>query len=223
MVAQRNIQVCLMMDCTASMQPWITSATKTLTKSITNVKTMYPNDSIEVAFVGYRDVKDNEPFIVVPFTTAINLVVSTIKNIHAWGGHDLAEDVSGAYSIVNNLIWNGDVKVVFHVCDAPNHGLKYHQTWYDDSYPYGIEGIPLLEDTIVNMATQHIDINFLRLDYTTDIMVDVMEEAYHSVRETGFNEIPVVDQDYDKGTDYILETSLNQALFSSISMDPTKN
>lgn len=213
----RIVQVCLVMDCTASMQPWIDAAVKTLTRCLNNVKVMYPTDTIQVAFVGYRDIQDKQQFIIESFTEDYYRVVDTIRGVNAFGGYDLAEDVAGAYSVVNNLKWNADVKVIFHVCDAPNHGLEYHQKWYDDSFPQGV-GAPPLENTVIELAKQEVDITFLRLNYTTDIMVDIMEDAYHTVRSTGFSEIPVSDQDYMNPTQ-ALETSLNNALISSLSMD----
>lgn len=41
----------------------------------------FPNCTLRVAFVGYRDKKDNEEFIIEPFTSNLTKVLDTVSKI----------------------------------------------------------------------------------------------------------------------------------------------
>lgn len=200
MANQNSVQLCLVMDCTASMGEWIEAAKTRLISSLTTIKQTFPTHDIRVAFVGYRDVNDEERFIVHRFTSNHDSVLQTIRNVKPMGGDDIAEDVGGAYNIVTTLGWTADVRVVFHVCDAPNHGLEYHSPYLNDDFPEGIGGIKLSEH-VQTLATKCVDVNFLRITEITDIMTERMRAAYTAIRPTGFLVMNVAGQLRLEGTD----------------------
>lgn len=193
MTNNKTLQLCLMMDCTASMQPWIDEAKNKLIKCINDIKRDFKHYHIEISFVGYRDLTDNEQFVIQNFTTNYDLITNVIKNTLAYGGGDPAEDVTGAYCKVCSFKWNADVRLIFHVCDAPNHGWEYHDEFFEDDYPEGT-GSPTLKDCVYYLADRDVDINFMRLNDTTDSMVEVMRREYNRVKSDGFYITDVINR-----------------------------
>jgi hypothetical protein len=73
------LDLCLLMDCTSSMQIWIERSKDTLKEIINNVKTYNPDLEVRVCFVGYRDIKDDVRFTVHDFTNNIDDVKTFIS------------------------------------------------------------------------------------------------------------------------------------------------
>jgi hypothetical protein len=55
-----------------------------------------------------------------------------ILGVSAQGGADTCEDVAGGLAQLAAIPWRGDVRVVFHVADAPPHGMAYHAPHVSD-------------------------------------------------------------------------------------------
>ena len=75
------------------MGTWIYAAQLKLISIVDQVKEKYPGLVVRVAFVGYRDIYDEERFVIVDFTEAVANVKAKIKDQRAHGGHDTPEDV----------------------------------------------------------------------------------------------------------------------------------
>jgi hypothetical protein len=205
----KTLKVCLMMDCTASMTPWLAAAKERILTCLKTVKSDYPEYEIYVAFIGYRDYNDIEKIVFVDFTTDHMKVKNRISIVQAEGGDDAAEDVSGAYRLAASLDWNANVKLLFHICDAPAHGISYHVPDYGDDHPEDDYKNPL-EPHVERLALKNIDITVIELNETTRIMVDVMHETYRRVRPIGgFGSDSVSRQDSQNPTNYF------QRMFSS--------
>lgn len=199
---QKTLKVCLMMDCTASMTPWLAAAKERLLNCLKTVKTEYPEYEINVAFIGYRDYNDDEKIVFVDFTTDHVKVKNRISLVQAEGGDDAAEDVSGAYRLAASLDWNASVKLLFHICDAPAHGISYHVPEYGDDYPEDDRKNPL-EPHVERLATKRVDIDIIELNETTNIMVDVIRRSYRNIRPIGgFSSDSVSRQDSQNPTNY---------------------
>ena len=54
----KELDLCLILDCTSSMWSWIERSKDTLKQIIDVVKGENPGLDIQVCFVGYRDIKD---------------------------------------------------------------------------------------------------------------------------------------------------------------------
>lgn len=179
----KTLKVCFVLDCTSSMDPWIKAAKNKILDILEDIQKSHLDFKIYVAFIGYRDFKEKKH--VVEFTENYKLIYDCIKNIEAYGGGDQAEDVSGAYSIVNSLLWGADVNVVFHITDAPEHGLRYHDNTVTDDFP---DGNPVLElsEEIYDLARIGVDLTVFRLNKSTNIMFNWMKRIYEAVDLSNF-------------------------------------
>lgn len=220
-MANKTLQVCLMMDCTASMRPWIVAAKERLVESLRSIKQSYPEYSIDVAFIGYRDYTDYEKMILVDFTEDHKIVKNRISTIQAKGGDDEAEDVAGAYRLAASLNWYANVRLMVHICDAPAHGMTYHVPDYDDDHPEDDYRNPL-EPHVERLADKRVDIDIIELNETTNIMVDVIRRSYRSIRPLGgFSSDSVSRRDSQNPTNYF-ERAFSSRMSRSImrSQDP---
>jgi hypothetical protein len=77
--SKQILDLCLLMDCTSSMQVWIERSKDTLKEIINNVKKYNPELEVRVCFVGYRDIKDDVRFAVHDFTDNIDDVKAFIS------------------------------------------------------------------------------------------------------------------------------------------------
>lgn len=173
-----SVQVLLVLDCTSSMRPYIDSAKIKLLNILYDTEHKFQNCKIECGFIGYRDFKDNEKFIVNDFTKNFEKIENTIKKIKPIGGDDICEDVAGAYDIANSLSWSTKtVKCMFHITDAPNHGLKYHSNDVEDDYPNGHPSIELTEE-VRELALKNVNLTLFKISWKTDIMYEIMKAIY---------------------------------------------
>lgn len=175
-----RVKVAFVIDCTSSMADWIDAAKNKVAYIVEDVKTQYPNAEVNIGFVGYRDVHDKVPVIVIPMMTNVTKFLRNLNPILAEGGGDDAEDVSrGIQCAFEILNWNdAKVKMIFHIADAPNHGLSYHLSDVSDDYPGGIPYRDLLENLLYEISRNEIDYTFISINSTTDIMVSRMRHAY---------------------------------------------
>ena len=172
------IKLAFALDCTGSMGPWIDAAKERIEEIVGDVKDQHPNTQIEVALVAYRDYGDVIRRRVVDFSspTTISNVLSTLE---ASGGDDEAEDVAGALDRVCGLTWGpSDVRMVFHITDAPAHGMKFHTARVSDRYPEGDpDGIDP-RDCLIHLAVQEVEFTFVRITSRTDMMIDVFHNTF---------------------------------------------
>lgn len=210
----QSVQVCFVLDCTASMQPWIDAAKNKMVDTLERIREQYPDYSISAAFVGYRDFEDPEPFIRVQFTTNLQKVEDSIMDVMADGGDDICEDVAGAYRFVNGLDWTANVRCMFHITDAPNHGLEYHDEYIEDEYPLGHPYIDLKEETH-DLAYKNIDLTVFSVNNTTDTMYKIMRNIYQDIRPDKFNVVNLKNRRYVPQD--VFETEVSQRIMSSIS------
>ena len=62
------MDLALIMDCTGSMQSWIDDCKRVLISVIDEIVGTHPELKVRVAFVGFRDFKDNDQYVVHTFT-----------------------------------------------------------------------------------------------------------------------------------------------------------
>ena len=185
------VQICFILDCTASMEPWIQAAKTQIMDIITKLRKEYQEYRYEVALVGYRDYGDRQQFIIHDFTEA-KQIVEYLKNIHAEGGDDEAEDVAEALEATSKLSWNVKEGIcsIFHITDAPAHGVKYHTPEISDRYPRGdpnnIDPCLILR----RLSTFGIDYTFIKIRNSTDMMIRLFHTTYTNY---GMGEFTVLD------------------------------
>lgn len=173
-----NVKVCFVMDCTASMGPWIRQAKTKMVEIVEDVRKQHPNTNILVGFVGYRDYGDEEQHIVIPFQPA-QATMNDIQPIQPEGGDDEAEDVAHALQRALYMDWSdAQVKIVFHIADAPAHGSDFHGIRVSDRYPLGDPHGLDPRDIVEKMSFLNMDFRFVKINETTDTMIDCFHNCY---------------------------------------------
>jgi hypothetical protein len=173
-----SVKLCFIMDCTASMEPWIRTARHEVLNIIETMEDKHPQADIRVAFVGYRDYGDVERILLHNFSDVPDLQ-AYLSTVVAKGGDDAAEDVATALRQAHTLSWDrADLCLLYHIADAPAHGRLYHNEDVSDTYPegdpFGLDPATLLRQ----FATEGFHYTFVRITRHTDIMLDRFERAY---------------------------------------------
>jgi hypothetical protein len=172
------VDVVIIMDVTGSMGSYIRNARDTVLEAFDALRTLYPVCEFRLAVIAYRDYGDTEPFVIIPFTTDIESVRNQLNLIQACGGDDTPENVAGAFKKASELNWQGDVKTIFFVTDAPAHGTDYHPITMGDRYPRGDpEGLDPKQQAIA-FARQGIDLTLFRVTPHVDMMIEQLHLAY---------------------------------------------
>lgn len=166
------------------MEPWIQAAKDQVMTIVRSTQSAFPSATFTTAFVGYRDYGDAERFLCIPFTNPVDML-REIRNVHADGGSDTAEDIATGLQKVSELDWSeADVRTVVHIADAPPHGRTFHGAGVSDNYlggdPCGLDPC----DYIRAFDTRTIDYTFVKINDSTDKMLDAFMDVY--TRPEGF-------------------------------------
>ena len=167
------------MDVTGSMDAWIAAAKETAMKIARDTREKFRNASeYRLAFVGYRDITDKVRFEVKDFTADVQAVEARLRPIEATGGDDTAEDVAGGLHQALQLSWRNDVRVLFHVADAPAHGRDFHTVTLSDRYPGGDPDGRDPRALMHQLADKNIDYTFVKICGNTDKMIEEFHKAF---------------------------------------------
>jgi hypothetical protein len=91
-IKAEKVDVCFLVDCTGSMQPYIDMVKSTLNNIVDKLKMKFKSFEMRVSFVGYRDHADKDYRITcLPFTENIEIFKSFVSNLKAGGGADQCE------------------------------------------------------------------------------------------------------------------------------------
>lgn len=135
-----SVDLAFVLDCTGSMGPYLDSAKNEITNFARNIKSLHPNVSLRLAFVGYRDHCDGDTRLVVMRFGSNNVEEFTriVAAQAATGGGDGPEDVLGGLNVVKSFEWQSATRIVYLIADAPCHGTDYHDWGAGaDSHPTG--------------------------------------------------------------------------------------
>ena len=173
-----SVKVCFVMDCTASMGPWIEQAKTKIWDMTRMIRDENPDADILVGFVGYRDYGDTNRMVVIPFQDP-GSTMREIQHVEADGGDDEAEDVANAVMEAHHLDWrDADVKCVIHIADAPAHGLQFHSSLVSDRFPRGDPRGLDPRDFVERMSFLDIDYTFVKITNSTDTMIEQFHNCY---------------------------------------------
>ncbi|KAJ3343618.1 hypothetical protein HDU93_007499 [Gonapodya sp. JEL0774] len=189
------IDCCFLMDCTGSMASWIQAAKDKVTSILGALRSKYPEATIRVAFVGYRDFGDNERFIVHDFVSPEDLA-RLITPITATGGGDAAEDVLGGVEQVSRLKWKVGTRLVIHIADAPPHGSALNtmgagsDRYFNGKDPDGRDGTTSgpgsnVDQALRKLVNLDVDYHFFRLHASTRRMEEVFGEIIQKATKIG--------------------------------------
>jgi hypothetical protein len=206
------------MDCTASMEPWIHQAKTRMAELTDQVRKDHPSANILVSFVGYRDFGDVEPAVVYPFQSGESLM-HNIRNVKAEGGDDIAEDVVLGLQCALYQDWSdADIKMLFHIADAPAHGTAFHAVGFSDRYPRGHPQGLDPRDFVEKMSFLDIHYTFVRIDDSTDTMVEQFHNCY--TKGGSFNVVDLYERREDPTT---LSTTLSATITQCITQHYTSS
>jgi hypothetical protein len=192
-----RVKLAFVLDCTASMGPWIHAAKTKIREIIDECSKTHNQASFKVGLVAYRDHGDNIPMRVCGFASPEDAMM-VLHGMNAEGGDDIAEDVSGAFHhlLRGILDWSHtDVKLVFHITDAPAHGLKFHPPHISDRFPQGDPTGNDPCDFLREMSDRGFYYTFVRIKSATDQMLDVFHKAWGNPGT--FDVIDLKSQDVD--------------------------
>ncbi len=178
--APLDIDLAFLMDCTGSMGSWMRQCQEKVVEIVDQVQKKFVGSKMRVAFVGYRDKSDKDRFAVCSFTDP-KTIKAFIAKQEATGGGDIPEDVAGGIRELLALSWGkGVARVAIHIADAPAHGTDYHDTSMSDNHAALAED-EKLEPLMHKLANKQIDFYFMRLNDSTDKMVQKCRTAYDAV------------------------------------------
>lgn len=191
-----SLDLVLICDCTGSMGSWMNRAKETLRDIIKNVLEAHKELKVRIAFVGYRDFCDGaNQFAVKDFTENIDEIRNFINSQIPMGGGDMPEDVVGSWIKVEQLNWESETRIAFHICDAPAHGKMYHNDNNTmDTLPKGHPTGETVEEMMGRLKALNIHMTFIKLTKFTDKMIEVMQGAYNDARFT----LEVTDMDQSR-------------------------
>jgi hypothetical protein len=120
----KNIDIMFMVDATGSMSDEISYLKAELLDVINGVKEKYPDNTVNLGCVFYRDRGDEYVTKKFDLTSNIEKVIAFINQQYAGGGGDAPEAVDSALSVsVNDISWSEEAvaRILFIICDAPPH------------------------------------------------------------------------------------------------------
>ncbi|GMH42187.1 hypothetical protein BSKO_10106 [Bryopsis sp. KO-2023] len=165
-----TVDVCYVLDTTGSMGPWI-EASKSQIKLITEgiaqkVNEQHPGIKIELRFsmVAYKDYGDAERIRVQQFTKDVPEFLGFLQGLTAGGGGDAPEDVLGALKAAASMgDWEGRVKFVILIADAPGHGRDCNGGLHD-SYPDGDPEGLTVQLMMEELSSHKVELMFCRIN-----------------------------------------------------------
>ena len=170
----QQADICIICDITGSMEKYVNTIKKTikdLLPQITKTTMMLPR----FAFVGYRDHKDEEQFVIHDFTDNCDKLIQFLDNVKIEGGGDQCEDIKGALKVASKLKWRNNFMMVVLIADAPTHGKNYHDAEGDD-FPEE-DKQPNIEDLIIAYS-KCVHLTMIKCNHTTDKMSKIFSTLY---------------------------------------------
>ena len=177
--AQQTLSLCFVIDATGSMHmdKIFKGLCLTIRSIIAELQIMMADLQFELACVVYRDVCDGDRrFEVHEFGGSISGFERFLRTVKATGGGDECEDVLGGLAKASEMTFSFVNKVLLLCSDAPCHGSRFHNGCGDD-YPDGnFDGSRDSTQVINALQQKGIDMTFLKVNDTTDKMIQAFNE-----------------------------------------------
>jgi len=200
----KSLDLCIMIDCTFSMQEHIDMAREKIIYIVSQVKKQFLQAELRVGVVGYRDVFDEKRFEILQFTSDVKKVTDFLEGIKADGGLDGPEDVNGGFQeALRSMYWEGFNRTILHIADAPCHGIEYHDMGEEgDYYPGGYADDMRWEAVFDIMKDKRLNYLFLKIENVTDIMFEKFKKIWDEGLESGLTfEQEVIENDAKRFTE----------------------
>ena len=142
------LELCIVLDVTASMGVWLKKAQEECVKIVDSLKES-SDAKLRVAGVVFRDLKDNFVTQVSPFTEDVQRFSSFLNQYQARGGNDIPEAIGSALHAATELSWTKlrmvKSEVAAEVISTGGTGLERAANdptrvlvLVTDSYPHGL-------------------------------------------------------------------------------------
>mmetsp|Transcript_51220 Transcript_51220/g.146241 ORF Transcript_51220/g.146241 Transcript_51220/m.146241 type:complete len:1008 (+) Transcript_51220:99-3122(+) len=191
----KTVDVCFVLDCTQSMEPFIQSA-KTKLEEIGHLvrASMGIGASVRFAIVAYRD-HDAHPFEhpeVLDFTDNVRTCRLFLASLEAKGGDDWCEDVLRGLDAATSLSWQAKTRMLFLLAQTPAHGSRFHRHGAGEEFEQG--GVRLFvydkhihtpdqwdfaDGVLHRIRHENIHVTCLEVSGSTAQMFEVFSEIYN--------------------------------------------
>ena len=164
-------------DCTGSMDPYIKQVKTDIDKVVSEMGQRFPEFKLRLACVAYRDWCDGADRLEsLDFTKNVSSFKKFVGKLKATGGGDLAEDVLGGLQNAARLSWESELRVLFHICDAPPHNKIYHDI-VSDNYPHGHPSDPknYHQAVLKKFKENNINLCIAKLNSYVEKMIDIFK------------------------------------------------
>ncbi|CAG8580886.1 859_t:CDS:1 [Paraglomus brasilianum] len=180
-----EVDLCFVLDCTASMESHIAAVKKCIVKVTDYVASVNRGIKIWVGFCGYRDFSEgSDRLMVFDFTDSYATFKAYVAKVTAMGGGDEPEDVFGGLdAAIKTMSWQHGTRIILHIGDCPPHGRRFSNL--GDSYPDGDPNGLTAETVLERMERENILYFFGKITNHTSRMVAIFRKI--------IGEFPVFD------------------------------
>ena len=196
-----DVDLLYIMDITGSMEGYVNETKNGLidimNKIISNCNEII---NINLGFIGYKDIAEiiAKDYTDENFTKDYLVILDKINKIKVGGGDDTAEDIAFAFerALDKDKKWReNSIKFAILICDAPCHGIKYHDKDLLDDYPKGVPGRENIEILVNKLCDKNISLCCVKLSEETNIMFSIFEKIYKTKKneKCGFYLTSLVD------------------------------
>ncbi|KAI9202890.1 uncharacterized protein BJ171DRAFT_163291 [Polychytrium aggregatum] len=136
------LDLLFLLDCTASMGPYIAKATESINTIVETIANAEQSDVI-VGLISYRDHPPQDLSYVTrcyPFTSSIPEMKTHLAMQRPQGGGDGPEAVTAALNDALKMNWRpNSTKVLVLIADAPPHGIGERHDGFPDGDPHKVD------------------------------------------------------------------------------------
>lgn len=195
----KSIDIVFLIDCTASMKPYLSSIKKFLKQIVSDADSLIRNrnmsdDTLNIGCVTYRDHTSSGLFISeiskqFPFNCSF-YAHYYIDELNLEGGEDDHEAVAdGLYDATYKLDWNEkSEKFLLHFCDAPPHGSQYATRDLEDNF---IDGCPCGKNEIEILSK----LNEMKIRYIVVKLNNSIDKMIHFFNQ--YINVDVITPDFN--------------------------
>jgi hypothetical protein len=230
MSSQISLDLCLTLDITRSMKPYLEEVKKRCISLFTEipcaVRKLKPNAefTMRFSFIGYKDIDDDGHLVICPFCSDSRNLITVLEGLKADGGGDFPEDVAGALESASTLEWSSDYKVLLLVLDAPPHGSEYHDL-PEEADKYYSNAVPAIR-FVEGLAKNRVDFIMVRCggqeNLYTSKFASLCDFKYNEVwskevKKTTMGRVPFFKSLELDQSELIVSQFLNLVVASSVS------
>jgi len=209
LIKSATMDLLFMLDCTGSMQPYINAAKTRIRTFVKTIGETYPDIPLRIAFIGYRDIRDSERIVTVPFQSDLNIFEGQLGSMCASGGKTLT-DLTHALKVASELDWSSAIRVLFHVGDYPCRGYDYHNLPQWELHPPGDPNGYKPEAFVQTLEAKKVKYCFGQLTHHTDKMIGVFNKymGYDYIMTAPMNDTTMME---------VITSSVTSLLCSTLS------